>query len=82
MALDHHTCLISTTDFFMPIVDDAYDFGAIAAANALSDVYAMGGKPIMALAILGWPVNKLPETLAARVLDGALPTCATSGRTN
>jgi len=79
MALDHHTCLISTTDFFMPIVDDAYDFGAIAAANALSDVYAMGGKPIMALAILGWPVNKLPETLAARVLDGARHTCRLAG---
>ncbi|HWY38804.1 MAG TPA: selenide, water dikinase SelD, partial [Bacteroidia bacterium] len=49
-------CIISTTDFFMPIVDDAFDFGQIAAANSVSDVYAMGGKPLMALAILGWPV--------------------------
>src|SRR5262245_49673059 len=52
--------MISTTDFFMPIVDDAFDFGRIAAANAISDVYAMGGKPLMAIAILGWPVEKLP----------------------
>jgi selenide,water dikinase len=68
-------CLISTTDFFMPVVDDALSFGRIAAANAMSDVYAMGGKPIMALAILGWPVDKLPSTLAKKVLDGARITC-------
>ena len=58
--LGNGTALISTTDFFMPIVDDAFDFGRIASANAISDVYAMGGKPILAIAILGWPVEKLP----------------------
>ena len=71
--------LISTTDFFMPIVDDAYDFGRIAAANAISDVYAMGGKPIMAVAILGWPVEKLPVSLAQRVLEGARAVCTAAG---
>jgi selenide, water dikinase len=55
--LDNGTALISTTDFFMPIVDDPYEFGRIASANAISDVYAMGGKPILAIAILGWPIN-------------------------
>ena len=63
--------IISTTDFFMPIVDDAFDFGRIASANAISDVYAMGGKPLMAIAILGWPVNKIPAELAQKVLEGA-----------
>lgn len=67
--------LISTTDFFLPIVNDAFMFGAIAATNALSDVYAMGGKPIMALAILGWPVEKLPAELAQQVLAGATSIC-------
>lgn len=67
--------IISTTDFFMPIVDDAYDFGRIAAANSISDVYAMGGKPLMAIAILGWPLEKLPASLAQRVLEGARKTC-------
>lgn len=71
--------LISTTDFFMPIVDDAFDFGRIAAANAISDVYAMGGKPIFALAILGWPVDKLPAALATKVLDGARSICSEAG---
>jgi selenide,water dikinase len=71
--------LISTTDFFMPIVDDAYDFGRIAAVNALSDVYAMGGKPLLAIAILGWPVDKLPAELAAKVLEGAKAVCAEAG---
>jgi selenide, water dikinase len=70
------TALISTTDFFMPIVNDAFDFGQIAAANAISDVYAMGGKPIMAIAILGWPIDKLPASEAAKVLDGARVTCS------
>ena len=69
------TALISTTDFFMPIVDDAFDFGRIAAANAVSDVYAMGGKPIMALAILGWPIDKLPISLAGEVMEGARKIC-------
>lgn len=77
--LDGTHCLISTTDFFMPIVDDAYDFGRIAAANAISDVYAMGGKPVMAIAILGWPVDKLPPELAQRVLEGGRAICDTAG---
>jgi selenide, water dikinase len=67
--------LVSTTDFFMPVVDDAFDFGRIAAANAISDVYAMGGTPVMALAILGWPVEKLPAELAQQVLQGARAIC-------
>jgi selenide,water dikinase len=73
--LGQNQCLISTTDFFTPIVDDATDFGKIAAANAISDVYAMGGKPIMAIAILGWPVGKLPNALAREVLNGAQEIC-------
>ncbi len=72
-------CLISTTDFFMPVGDDAYDFGAIAAANALSDVYAMGGIPFMALSVLGWPVEKLPAALASKVLEGAADVCREAG---
>lgn len=71
--------LIATTDFFTPIVDDAYDFGRIAAANALSDVWAMGGTPTLALAVLGWPVDKLPTALAARVLEGGRAVCAEAG---
>ena len=71
--------LISTTDFFMPIVDDAFDFGRIASANAISDVYAMGGKPILAIAILGWPVDKLPAELAQKVLEGSRAICAEAG---
>ena len=73
------TALISTTDFFMPIVNDPYDFGRIASANAISDVYAMGGKPILAIAILGWPVNTIPVAVAQRVLDGARAICAEAG---
>jgi len=71
--------LISTTDFFSPIVDDAFAFGRIAATNALSDVYAMGGSPLLAIAILGWPVEKLPAELAARVLDGGRAACHEAG---
>lgn len=71
--------LISTTDFFSPIVDDAFDFGRIAATNALSDVYAMGGTPLIAIAVLGWPVDKLPAELAARVLDGGRAACHEAG---
>ncbi|HXB10470.1 MAG TPA: selenide, water dikinase SelD [Bacteroidia bacterium] len=67
--------LISTTDFFMPIVDDPYQFGKIASANAISDVFAMGGTPVMAIAILGWPINKLPAEVAAQVLEGAREIC-------
>lgn len=72
-------CLVSTTDFFMPIVDDAFTYGAIASVNAISDVYAMGGNPIMALAILGWPIGKLPAELAQRVLDGSRSICEQAG---
>ncbi len=71
--------LISTTDFFMPIVDDPYDFGRIASANAISDVYAMGGTPAVAIAILGWPIDTLPESVAARVLEGSRAICAEAG---
>jgi selenide,water dikinase len=63
----------------MPIVDDAYDFGRIASANAISDVYAMGGRPVLAIAILGWPIDKLPPESAARVLEGARAICAEAG---
>lgn len=72
-------CIVSTTDFFMPIVDDAFTFGSIASVNAISDVYAMGGKPIMAIAILGWPVDKLPVELAQQVLDGSRAICEKAG---
>lgn len=72
-------CIISTTDFFMPIVDDAFTFGSIASVNAISDVYAMGGKPLMALAILGWPISKLSPELAQQVLDGARSVCQKAG---
>jgi len=71
--------IVSTTDFFSPIVDDAFDFGRIAATNALSDVYAMGGKPLLAVAILGWPVEKLPPELAARVIEGGRQACHDAG---
>lgn len=67
--------LISTVDFFLPVVDDAFDFGRIAAANALSDVYAMGGKPVFANVVLGWPMEKLPAELASEVLNGARSIC-------
>lgn len=73
------TAVLSTTDFFMPIVDDAYDFGRIAAANAISDIYAMGGSPMLAIAILGWPVNKLPAELAQQVLEGGRQACKDAG---
>lgn len=71
--------LISTTDFFMPIVDDPFDFGRIAAANAISDVYAMGGQPLLAIAILGWPVEKLPLEWAKQIIAGGRATCAAAG---
>lgn len=79
LELSGGQCLISTTDFFTPIVDDAFDFGRIAAANAISDVYAMGGKPVMAVAILGFPVEKLPVELAGRILEGAHAVCQQAG---
>lgn len=71
--------IISTTDFFMPIVDDPFDFGRIAATNAISDVYAMGGTPMMAIAILGWPINQLPAEVAQQVIDGGRQACADAG---
>jgi selenide, water dikinase len=71
--------LISTTDFFMPIVDDPYDFGRIASANAISDVYAMGGKPVLAIAILGWPIDKLSPKVAQKVIEGSRSVCAEAG---
>jgi selenide,water dikinase len=77
--LGNGTALISTTDFFMPIVDDAFDFGRVAAANAISDVYAMGGKPVLAVAVLGWPIEKLPSSLAKKVIEGARTICAEAG---
>src|SRR5690606_20755427 len=73
------TCIISTTDFFMPIVDDASEFGGIASVNAISDVYAMGGKPLMAIAILGWPIGKLPPELAGEVIEGSRAACRRAG---
>lgn len=79
--LGNGTALISTTDFFMPIVDDAFDFGRIASANAISDVYAMGGKPVLAIAILGWPIDKIPPEAAQKVLEGARAVCAEAGIT-
>ncbi len=77
--LGNGMALVSTTDFFMPIVDDAFDFGRIAAANSISDVYAMGGKPLMAIAILGWPVEKLPVELAQKIIEGGRAICAEAG---
>jgi len=77
--IDEDTCVIATTDFFMPIVDDPFDFGRIAATNAISDIYAMGGKPIMALAILGMPINKLGPEKIARILEGGAAACSKAG---
>lgn len=71
--------IISTTDFFMPIVDDPFDFGRIASVNAISDIYAMGGRPIMAIAILGWPLDKLPPETANRVVEGGRMACMDAG---
>lgn len=73
------TAVISTTDFFMPIVDDPLTFGRIAATNAISDVYAMGGTPMMAIAILGWPINTLPPEVAGLVVEGGRQACADAG---
>jgi selenide, water dikinase len=77
--IDENTCVIATTDFFMPIVDNPRDFGRIAAANALSDVYAMGGRPIMALAILGMPLEKLSVDTVREILQGGASICAEAG---
>ena len=78
-ALDDERGVVSTTDFFMPIVDDPYDFGRIAATNAISDIYAMGGDPLMAIAILGWPVNLLPPEVAREVIRGGRAVCDDAG---
>ncbi|MDE3011333.1 MAG: selenide, water dikinase SelD [Pseudomonadota bacterium] len=77
--LNDEQALVATTDFFMPVVDDPFDFGAIAAANAISDVYAMGGRPILALALVGMPVNVLSAATIARVLEGGRTVCARAG---
>ncbi|MEO8568639.1 MAG: selenide, water dikinase SelD, partial [Ginsengibacter sp.] len=77
--MGNDTALISTTDFFTPIVDDPFDFGRIASANAISDVYAMGGKPFLAVAILGWPVNNIPPEVAQKVLEGSRSVCIEAG---
>ena len=77
--LGNGTSVLSTTDFFMPIVDDPFTFGRIAATNALSDIYAMGGKPLMAISIFGWPINKLSETIARQVIDGGRAACDEAG---
>ncbi|HWW46385.1 MAG TPA: selenide, water dikinase SelD [Xanthobacteraceae bacterium] len=77
--VDDNTCVVATTDFFMPVVDDPRDFGRIAATNAISDVYAMGGKPIFALAILGMPLDKLPIETTRDILKGGAEVCAAAG---
>ena len=77
--LNDEQALIATTDFFMPIVDDPFDFGCIAATNAISDVYAMGGKPILALALVGMPINVLPLETIAKILDGGASVCRAAG---
>ncbi len=77
--LGNGQAVISTTDFFMPIVDDPFDFGQIASVNAISDIYAMGGTPLMAIAILGWPLEKLPPAVAARVIEGSRAACERAG---
>ncbi|MEI6680184.1 MAG: selenide, water dikinase SelD [Mariniphaga sp.] len=77
--IGNNQVIISTTDFFMPIVDDPYDFGGIASVNAISDIFAMGGTPLMAVAILCWPVNKLSAEIAGQVIEGAKQACARAG---
>jgi len=77
--LGNGTSVLSTTDFFMPIVDDPFTFGRIAATNAISDIYAMGGKPLMAISIFGWPVEKLSDDVARLVIDGGRSVCEEAG---
>ncbi|MBD3610018.1 MAG: selenide, water dikinase SelD [Gammaproteobacteria bacterium] len=77
--LGNGSSVISTTDFFMPIVDDPFEFGQIAATNAISDIYAMGGKPLMAIAIFGWPIKKLSPDIAAQVIEGGRHACKLAG---
>ena len=78
-AIDNERGIVSTTDFFMPIVDDPYDFGRIAATNAISDIYAMGGDPLLAIAILGWPINVVPPEVAREVIRGGRAVCDAAG---
>src|SRR5213079_2905750 len=77
--INESQAIIATTDFFMPIVDDPYDFGAIAATNAISDVYAMGGQPLFALALVGMPVNQLPLEVIRKILEGGESVCRRAG---
>jgi selenide,water dikinase len=77
--IDKNLCIVATTDFFMPVVDDPYDFGQIAATNAISDVYAMGAKPILALALLGMPLDRMPLDLVRAILKGGEAVCASAG---
>ncbi len=77
--IDDQHCIVATTDFFMPMVDDPHDFGRIAAANALSDIYAMGGRPVMALAILGMPLDKIQVETVRAILQGGASICAEAG---
>src|SRR6266852_8546731 len=77
--INDRQAIVATTDFFMPIVDDPFDFGRIAATNALSDVYAMGGTPLFALAVVGMPVDRLPVDTIRRILDGGESLCAKAG---
>src|SRR6186997_2478341 len=77
--INDRQAIVATTDFFMPIVDDPYDFGAIAATNAISDVYAMGGTPLFALALVGMPVNQIPLDVIRRILEGGESVCTRAG---
>jgi len=77
--INERQAIVATTDFFMPIVDDPFDFGAIAATNAISDVYAMGGQPLFALALVGMPVNQLPLEVIRKILEGGESVCARAG---
>jgi len=79
LDIGNNQALISTTDFFMPVVDDPFHFGQIAATNAISDVYAMGGRPVLAIAILGWPVNYVHAAIASKVISGARKACLEAG---
>jgi selenide,water dikinase len=77
--INEHQAIVATTDFFMPVVDDPFDFGCIAATNALSDVYAMGGTPLLALALVAMPVDKLPVEVIRRILEGGESVCRRAG---
>lgn len=77
--MNERQAIVATTDFFTPIVDDPFDFGRIAATNALSDVYAMGARPIMALAVVGMPIDKLPQAVIGRILEGGATVCREAG---